>query len=76
MKKIAENDKISLKFGASRQILDKIGVQLFENLQSERHFNKLSHVLFSWKTLVWFLGYVILKFTMFGFPLKIVNLPF
>ena len=76
MKKIAENHKISLKFGASRQILDKIGVQLFENLQSERHFNKLSHVLFSWKTLVWFLGYVILKFTMFGFPLKIVNLPF
>ena len=76
MKKIAENHKISLKFGVSRQILDKIGVQLFENLQSERHFNKLSHVLFSWKTLVWFLGYVILKFTMFGFPLKIVNLPF
>ena len=47
MKKIAENHKISLKFGVSRQILDKIGVQLFENLQSERHFNKLSHVLFS-----------------------------
>ena len=71
MKKIAENHKISLKFGVSRQILDKIGVQLFENLQSERHFNKLSR-----EKLVWFLGYVILKFTMFGFPLKIVNLPF
>ena len=30
----------------------------------------------SWKHLVWFLSYVILKFIMSGFPLKIVNLPF
>ena len=30
----------------------------------------------SWKHLVWFLSYVILKFIMSEFPLKIVNLPF
>ena len=30
----------------------------------------------SWKHFVWFLSYVILKFLMSGFLLKIVNLPF
>ena len=30
MEKFAENCKISQKFGVSRQILDKIGVQLCE----------------------------------------------
>ena len=32
MNKFAENCKISQKFGVSRQILDKKGVQLCENL--------------------------------------------
>ena len=32
MEKFAENCKISQKFGVSRQIMDKIGVQLYENL--------------------------------------------
>ena len=30
----------------------------------------------SCKNIVWFLSYVILKFTISGFPIKIVNLPF
>ena len=30
----------------------------------------------SWKNLVWFFSYVILKFRMSGFPLKIVDVPF
>ena len=46
MEKFAENCKISQKFGVSRQIMDKIGVQLYENLyiMSERYFNKLSYI--------------------------------
>ena len=32
MEKFAENCKVSQKFGVLRQILDKIGVQLCENL--------------------------------------------
>ena len=45
MEKFAENCKISQKFGVSRQILDKIGVQLRENLHSLKDiFNKLSYI--------------------------------
>ena len=36
MEKFAENCKISQKFEVSRQILDKIGVQLCENLYSRK----------------------------------------
>ena len=32
MEKFVENSKISQRFGVSRQILNKIGVQLCENL--------------------------------------------
>ena len=48
MEKIAENCKISQKFWVLRQILDKMDVQLCENLQSERYFNtnKLSYIFY------------------------------
>ena len=51
MEKFAENCKISQKFGVSRQIMDKIGVQLYENLyiMSERYFNKLSYIFYFMK---------------------------
>ena len=52
MEKFAENCKISHKFGVSRQIMDKIGVQqLCENLyiMYERYFNKLSYIFYFMK---------------------------
>ena len=52
---------------------DKIGVKLYENLHSLKEILISFHIFFSMKKFVWF---VILKFTMSGFPLKIVNLPF
>ena len=74
MEKSAERFKISQKFEASRQVLDKIGVQLFENLYFLKDILISFHMLFiSWKNIAWFLSYgmlFILKFTIPGFPLK------
>ena len=49
MEKFAENCKISQKFGVSRQILDKIGVQLRENLHS------LKDILISFHIFLYFM---------------------
>ena len=77
MEKIAENCKISQKIGVSRQILDKMDIQLCENLHCLKDILINFHIFFiSWKNLVWFLSYVNLKFRISGVPLKIVNLPF
>ena len=71
MEKFAENCKISQKFEVPRQILDKIGVQLCENLHSLKDISISFDIFFiSWKYLVWFLRYVILKFAMSEFLLK------
>ena len=54
MEKFVENCKISQRFGVSRKIMDKIGVQLCEIYilpESKRHFNKLSFFLFPEKVL-------------------------
>ena len=60
MKKFVENYKISReishKFEVSRQILDKIGVQLCENLYCLKDVLIGFHMLFiSWKNIIWFL---------------------
>ena len=46
MEKFAENCKISQKFEVSRQILDKIGVQLCENLYCLKDVLIGFHMLF------------------------------
>ena len=46
MEKSAERFKISQKFEASRQVLDKIGVQLFENLYFLKDILISFHMLF------------------------------
>ena len=78
MEKFAENCKIYQKFGVSRQNMDKIGVQLCENLHFLKDILISFHIFFiSWMKkfcLVMKLCNVILKFTMPGFPLKIVNI--
>ena len=51
MEKSTKNCKISKKIGISSQILDKIGIQKCENLQSVRHFNKPIFFLFHEKIL-------------------------
>ena len=77
MEKFVENSKISQRFGVSRQILNKIGVQLCENLYYLKDILISFYMFFiSWKNIVWFLSYVISKFAISGFHLKIVNLPF
>ena len=76
MEKFAENCKISQKFGVSSQMSDKIGIQLCENLHYLKDILISFHIFFiSWENPVWFLSFVILKFTVSGFPLQIVNLP-
>ena len=45
MEKIAENCKISQKFGVLRQILDKVDVQLCENLCSLKDILISFHIL-------------------------------
>ena len=74
--KFVENCKTSQRFWVSRQILDKIGVQLRENLYCLKDILISFHVFYFMKYIVWFLSYVISKFTISGFLLKMVNLPF
>ena len=70
MEKFVENCKISQRFGVSRQILYKIGVQLCELLHCLKEILISFHMFFiSSKNNVWFLSYVISKFTISGFPL-------
>ena len=76
MMKFVENCKTSQRFWVSRQILDKIGVQLRENLYCLKDILISFHVFYFMKYIVWFLSYVISKFTISGFLLKMVNLPF
>ena len=77
MEKIAENCKISQIIGISRDILDKIVVQLCAILYCLKDILISFHMFsISWKNIVWFLSYVILKFAISGFHLKIVHLPF
>ena len=78
MEKFVENCKISQRFGVSRKILHKICVQLCENL----YCLKVKDILISFRVFYFMkkfclvLKFVISKFTISGFPLKIVNLPF
>ena len=77
MVKFVENCKISQRFGVSRQILEKIGVQLCEKLICLKCILISFHVFYFIKKYCLVLkSYVISKFTISGFPLKIVNLPF
>ena len=77
MEKFAENCKISQKIRVSRQILDKIGVKFCKNWHCLKDILINFHIFFiPWKNPIWFLSYVILKFTKSGFPLKIVKLSF
>ena len=70
MEKFVENCKISQKFGVSRQILYKIGVQLCELLYCLKEILISFRMFFiSSKNNVWFLSYVISKFTISRFPL-------
>ena len=70
MEKFVENCKISQKFGVSRQILYKIGVQLCELLYCLKEILISFHMFFiSSKNNFWFLSYIISKFTISGFPL-------
>ena len=70
MEKFVENCKISQKFGVSRQTLYKIGVQLCELLYCLKEILISFRMFFiSSKNNVWFLSYVISKFTISGFPL-------
>ena len=60
MEKFAENCKISQKFEVSRQILDKIGVELCDNIYCLKEILISFHMLFiSRQNVVWFLSYVI-----------------
>ena len=60
MEKFAENCKISQKFEVSRQILDKIGVELCDNIYCLKEILISFHMIFiSRQNVVWFLSYVI-----------------
>ena len=76
MEKFVENCKISQRFRESRQVLDKIAVQLCENLYCLKGILISFHVFYFMKKYCLVLKYVISKFTISGFPLEIVNPPF
>ena len=73
MEKFAENWKTFKKFGVSRQILEKIGAQLCENL----YYLKVKDILISFYVLYFMRKYCLvltkvmlfLKFTISGFGL-------
>ena len=80
-------DKIGVKFCKNWQserhfnklsyVLDKTGVQFGKNWHCLKYILINFHIFFiPWKNPIWFLSYVILKFTKSGFPLKIVKLSF
>ena len=80
MKKFAENCKNSQKFGVSDKFWTKIDVQLCESLG----YLKVKDILISFYVFSFMKKYCLvlndfvmlfLKFTISGFPLKIVNLP-
>ena len=81
MEKFAENCKTFQNFGVSKQMLEKIGVLLCENSD----YLKLKDILICFCTFLFHekilsgaylvIYMLFLKFTISGFPLKIVNLP-